>query len=679
MPTSKASFRRRLPALAACVLVFTTAATPPLLAQPAGASAQCDLLAASPSDASRPAETPGVEIGRIDAPAAIPACRKAVAIEPKNARLHYQLARALDAAKSPKAAEAYAAAEALDHPLAANNLGVLYLYGRLEGPTQDVDRAMALFRRSAALGSGVGAFNLGVQHRDGTLIPPDRVEALRWFQTAADLGHPEAHRAAALMLETEAEGRPADHEAAAAHWRALADAADPEALARVGIAIEEKRIAPLSPTEMTDRLSAAAAAGRPDAMLALGRHHLAGEGPEQAALAAEQAWRAFQIFAATPIDEEFGWLMYQSNAAILLQRSIARGAGFPGTSEEHAALVRDFGLDQQRKRFMATALCGEIEHPLHFYIWTWGRDYPQTDPQAEWLREARGCALKPDVVEAFGKIFAIARENNVNWPDLAAYALEAAATEAAAPASTAAPAAAPASAPQSLAALGAPGTNGPHSLVQGASRSFENAPSDEYRFITYRVTVPAGSIGILGLTRLEGAGKMGLEIGSGVEPGDFRRARISGRVHADSTSDGSIFAMIEPSGAARTYVVEAYMRDDLSSSWRIRFESFDVLGEVGEAFLRASLRSMARVTLCELFGCSSAAPASGQNIDRALSTLFALAGERDICGVGANLFMQELEREIRRDLGSDNFLITWTMEVATNFVSRAAWASCPVR
>lgn len=679
MPNPESSLRR-LPSLAACALAFATAGASPLFAQSPQAAEDCDRLAASPSDSSRPAGTPGVEVGRIETAAAIPACREAVALDPQNARRLYQLGRALDAAKNPEAAEAYAAAEALGHALAANNLGVFYLHGRPEGPAQDVDRGMSLLKRSAELGSGVGALNLGIHHRDGTLIPRDRKAALSWFRTSAKLGDPEGNRLAARLLEAGGEGSPADHEAAAVHWRALAETADPEALARIGIAIEQKLIAPLSPAEMTDRLSAASTAGRPDAAAALARHHLKGEGPEQAALAAEQAWRAFQIFAAAPTDEEFGWLPYQLQAAVFVQQSVAKGAEFPGTPEDYALLQRDFDPRAKMATLTTKILCGETEAPFDLRIWTWGRDHPQTDPQIEWLREARGCLLDETEAENYRQVFKIAAEHGVEWPELLTAALNRRA-----PAQTAAPAQAPppaqAPAPQRLAPLEAPGIQGPHPLARGASASFSHRPSDASRFLTYRVNVPAGSFGILGLARLEGAGKMGIEIGSGVEPGDMRRARISGRIHADSTSDNPILALIEPSGSARSYVVQVYARDDLPSSWRIRFENFVLAEELGEAFAQATLEtlatSLADAAFCTIFTCARPSQEAGrQNVDRAVSTLFTLAGGRDVCGVGASLLMRELEREVRRELGTNVFLTRWFMGVAGSFVAKAAWTSC---
>jgi hypothetical protein len=55
----------------------------------------CDRLAASPYDKARPTAIQGVPFEQVNAPAAIEACRVALAARPDDARLAFQLARAL--------------------------------------------------------------------------------------------------------------------------------------------------------------------------------------------------------------------------------------------------------------------------------------------------------------------------------------------------------------------------------------------------------------------------------------------------------------------------------------------------------------------------------------------------------------------------------------------------------
>ncbi|HKD27414.1 MAG TPA: hypothetical protein VKC66_16135 [Xanthobacteraceae bacterium] len=65
----------------------------------------CDRLAASPYDKARPSGIQGVAFEQVDAPAAIEACRAALEARPDDARLAFQLARALQKDGSAKASD----------------------------------------------------------------------------------------------------------------------------------------------------------------------------------------------------------------------------------------------------------------------------------------------------------------------------------------------------------------------------------------------------------------------------------------------------------------------------------------------------------------------------------------------------------------------------------------------
>ena len=117
---------------------------------------QCDELAAHPSDPDK--LTPGVSQAQLlaaGADRAISACQTAVATDPQNPRLNYQLARSLGYAGRGNEAQAYRdMAVAGDYPQALFVVGFVYLTG--QGAPKDVCKAASLMRRSALSGRFAG-------------------------------------------------------------------------------------------------------------------------------------------------------------------------------------------------------------------------------------------------------------------------------------------------------------------------------------------------------------------------------------------------------------------------------------------------------------------------------------------------------------------------------------------
>jgi tetratricopeptide (TPR) repeat protein len=121
---------------------------------------ECDRLAAHPDDPDRVAE--GRARKDIDLPKAIAACEAAVAAEPKNPRLNYQLARVYGyAGQGEKALPYRKAATDADYPQALFVVGYITLLGMNKQP-QDTCAAAELIRRSAHQGRLAG--QLGFVH-----------------------------------------------------------------------------------------------------------------------------------------------------------------------------------------------------------------------------------------------------------------------------------------------------------------------------------------------------------------------------------------------------------------------------------------------------------------------------------------------------------------------------------
>ena len=193
-------------------------------------TAICDQAAASDLDPERPAGVPGVPTDRIDARIAIPACEAALAADPQNPRLTYQLGRSYYATKAYESARTHLQkASELGYGLAANNLGVIYLQG-LGVPT-DSQRAMGLLEQAAALGVPLAMRNLGDIYfgafpglKELPDAPPkDLVKARAWYAKAADAGDGLAASYLGTMLRN-GEGGPKDLVAAREAFRKGAEA-----------------------------------------------------------------------------------------------------------------------------------------------------------------------------------------------------------------------------------------------------------------------------------------------------------------------------------------------------------------------------------------------------------------------------------------------------------------------
>jgi tetratricopeptide (TPR) repeat protein len=153
-----------------------------ILAQPVHAT-DCDRYAASDFD--KQSLAPGVPFNKIDPTRAIPACEDAVAKEPNEVRLVYQLGRAYDANKDfAKALEFFRRAAAANFALAEVNLGSLYFNG--QGVARDYKEAAKWDRLAADQGLAPAQANLGLMYIHGQGVEIDYLEGQRLLRLAAD-------------------------------------------------------------------------------------------------------------------------------------------------------------------------------------------------------------------------------------------------------------------------------------------------------------------------------------------------------------------------------------------------------------------------------------------------------------------------------------------------------------
>ena len=191
-PYRIASSKQEIAALQQEIAAGPSKEAPPKAAS-AGAQAdgsaqqECDALAASAYDLSRPAGVPGVQFEKIDAPRAEAACRRAVQERP-SARLYAQLGRALDAGhKDADAAVNYRVAADQGNALGQYALGWMYHSG--EGIARDATQAVLWYRKAAEQGYAPGQHKLGWMYDNGEGIAKDAVRAVFWYRKAAEQGY----------------------------------------------------------------------------------------------------------------------------------------------------------------------------------------------------------------------------------------------------------------------------------------------------------------------------------------------------------------------------------------------------------------------------------------------------------------------------------------------------------
>ena len=187
---------------------------------------ECDRLAASPDDERRPAGIVGVPLDRIDSAKAVPACRAAATANPSEARITYEIARALSRTNGADAemVSYYERAAEAGYPSAMSSLGVLFEIGR--GVAKDPVKAVAWDRKAAEAGSAVGMINLGTMYANGNGVPGDFAQAMAWYTKAADAGNALGMTQVGTLYHR-GEGVRLDYAQAAAWHHKAAEAGDP--------------------------------------------------------------------------------------------------------------------------------------------------------------------------------------------------------------------------------------------------------------------------------------------------------------------------------------------------------------------------------------------------------------------------------------------------------------------
>jgi len=158
----------------------------------------CDRLAAHPFDPDRIGD--GVPHDRMDGHGALTACRAAVAAEPSNLRLVFQLGRALE--RLERADEALPllrrAAEG-GNVAAMHALAEILLLGN--GPAPEIAEGVTWLQRSNAGGFAPAMVMLGDLYSEGRGVARDDAAAERFYRQAVETGNPFAQASVAMRLQ----------------------------------------------------------------------------------------------------------------------------------------------------------------------------------------------------------------------------------------------------------------------------------------------------------------------------------------------------------------------------------------------------------------------------------------------------------------------------------------------
>lgn len=228
----------------------------------------------------------------------------------------------------------------------------------------------------------------------------------------------------------------ADIDMARAFYRAGDAAGDAESSHQMGQLLTRDRSKPGFDPENFKRAfaahSRAASLGNVESQVRIAIALARGEGVARDPVSAEPRLHALlaRDNSADPAERHAIYAPNYWGMGLELGNLIEDGLVKPRVPDELAALRARYGVRKDSmKRFTVPIMCAAVRSPFDVYVVNWDRPNDETsvDSQAEWLKQARGCTIPPDVLTSFTKLKAIARENKVAFTDLTVYALGAAA------------------------------------------------------------------------------------------------------------------------------------------------------------------------------------------------------------------------------------------------------------
>jgi len=311
-----------------------------------------------------------------------------------------------------------------------------------EGRPATPQSAIEQLRAQVESDSPYAMFTLGNALRWGIGTTEDKKAALDLFRRAARSGHASANAAAGMMLSA-GEGSAAADPVSAVDYLIAAQPHGPAAgeLARLLI----RGNAPIPEgTSAEDMAMRADALGHPEGIVMLASawrdgNHGRTRDPVSAVAFARPAYR--RVLERGP-SEEGGWPVYGLELARTVQAALRDKVVAENPPGELAELDRRWGTGTKRSTVSVTLAFQGKRESVTMTLWDAPEGPIPTDLQLDWLEQARKATPDPEVREAFRKLHALARTNNVSFVDLVDYAMkQQPATEkpAAAPATAAVP------------------------------------------------------------------------------------------------------------------------------------------------------------------------------------------------------------------------------------------------
>jgi len=302
-----------------------------------------------------------------------------------------------------------------------NRAYIYQLQDKLELAKSDYEKALSINPNDT-----LALYYIANSYRYGSFYPKNKLKALELYQKSSNLGDNDAAFQAATML-IEGEGVEKNYDLAG---KLLLDAANRdsvEAKSKLVTLIVKQKIPNESNIDVEQMAISADEKGYPEGLQTIVNSLVNGKNGyqpdvEKGAVLANEALKRFEQ--RSPSEEG----AYPGNK-ISFAAAIKKGLE-NGVIQESQVLVSLAELKQQyfrkdsMKRFTVPIDCGSIgKHPFHIYIWDAEESIEGLKDQFQWVREARGCEVPKDIQVSFGKLYNIAKENNVLFTELSVYAL----------------------------------------------------------------------------------------------------------------------------------------------------------------------------------------------------------------------------------------------------------------
>ncbi|MCC5637210.1 DUF2610 domain-containing protein [Nostoc sp. CHAB 5844] len=294
---------------------------------------------------------------------------------------------------------------------------------------QASEKRLAYFQKAAQKGSSDAMYWLALMYRYGDYVKLDLPKAIEWYKKSISAGDSNAAVNLAQLYADESAtglGKPQPEEAAK-YFRIALNLGSKTAGVELADLIRNGKVqvTPKTSKEAIQLYEQAVVNGSLRAAAHLSDLYLKGQLAAKDLKKAEQyGLKALELEKTTKPDSEDAWPMYVQIAYTNLLKLYKEEKLQPAKPQLVKAIEDRVGLlNVNLKRFTIPITCGTIKSPFQVYVWDWKLDKPPTTAQFDWIEKARGCEVPKDVVEAFEKLYKIARENNVSFQELTVYAL----------------------------------------------------------------------------------------------------------------------------------------------------------------------------------------------------------------------------------------------------------------